>query len=255
MNTKTKSFASIKVIGLLLALTGCAQLPLSAGVEYDIGFMNKTGRDLDGVCVFYGEVQAAAKGGLVKCGEATYGAVTLPVPPEAEMRWIDNDQHHSVKVKLTGAVPKRLTYEWTLYFVINADGTVQAKALKDSDEAGYAELEKGLIPAGEYRIGFVNKTGRDVEAISASAGGAKLLEHPKLIGGAFTFSGYLDPPVAPETELQWKQDGALHDVKVKLANVPKGFEGIIYLVAEADGSVEVHPIKNGDDKGAAKIIK
>ena len=68
------------------------------------------------------------------------------------------------KAKLTGAVPKRLTYEWTLYFVINADGTVQAKALKDSDEAGYAELEKGLIPAGEYRIGFVNKTGRDVEA-------------------------------------------------------------------------------------------
>jgi hypothetical protein len=250
----TIPIASFKTIGLFLVLTGCAQPRLSAGIEYDIGFLNKTGRDLGGVCVYYGKVEAAAKGSLVKCGEATFGAVTLPVPPEAEMRWTDNGQQHSVKVKLPGAVPKRLTYEWTLYFVINRDGTVQSKALKDGDKAGYAELEKGLIPAGEYQIGFVNKTGRDVEAISASAGGTKLLEYEMLIGGGFTYSGYLDPPIAFEAELQWKQGGAPHALKVKLADVPKDFEGIIYFVAEPDGRVEVHPVIKGDDKATSKII-
>jgi len=108
--------------------------------------MNKTGRNLGSVCVYYDNVEAAAAGGLVKGGKATYGAVTLPVPSEAEMRWIDNDQHHSVKVKLTDVVPKRLTYEWTLYFVINADGTVQAKAIKDNDlMSGYSPFEYTLL--------------------------------------------------------------------------------------------------------------
>jgi hypothetical protein len=253
MKIKTKSLASIGVIGLLLVINACAQTPMKG--EYYVGFMNKTGHLLDAVSVYYGGTQAAAVGGMVKCGMATDGPLTLPIPSEVEVRWIDASEPHVVKVKIGGVLLKRLTDDWTLYFIISSNATVQAKAVRIDDRAAMKELEKGLIPEGEYRIGFVNKTGHDVEAISVSAGITKLLEHPKLIGGASTFSGYLDPPIAPETELQWKQDGTPHAVKVKLADVPKGFEGIIYFVAEADGSVEVHPVKNGDDKGAAKLVK
>jgi hypothetical protein len=261
MNVKTRLFASIRAIGLLLVMNGYAQLPVRAGTGYDIGFMNKTGRDLDGVCVYYGEVKAAEAGGLVKGGEATDGLITLPVPSAADMRWIDNGQSHSVNVKLEGVVPKRLTDEWTLYLVINADGTVQAKALKYNDEAGYAELAKGLRPEGEYHLGFVNKTGHDLKDISVNNGATKM-GRPNLQGGDIpvrvkvAYSDPLPPPIPAEAEVRWSgEGGASQSVKVKLDGVPKGFDGIIYLVIKPDNTVEVHPVKNGDDKEAFKVVK
>jgi hypothetical protein len=241
--------------GLLLMMNSCSIPLIHAGPEYYIGYVNKTGRDLSGVSVYYGNLEAGGKARLVRAGTATEGIITLPVPSEAEMHWVDGEKTNAVKVLLRGVVPKRLTTDWTLYFVINSNGTVQAKAIKDDDEVAKDELWKGLHSPGEYRVGFVNKTGHGVEAISVTSGGTKLLDHPRLFGGADTYSGFLSPPIPSEAEVQWKHDGALHAVKVKLEGVPKGFEGRIFLVIKADNTVEVHPIKNGDDKAAFKEVK
>jgi YD repeat-containing protein len=259
MNVKTKLFAAIKMMGLLLALTGCAQLPVRASLEYYIGFMNKTGRDLGGVCVYYGEVEAAAKGALVKGGEATYGAITLPIPVEANMRWVENNQRHSVKVKLGGLVSKQLTDEWTIYFVINADGTVQAKAIKDNDETAMKELEKGLRPEGEYRVGIVNKTGRDLEDVSTYFGEKKVTGAKDILTRVkLDYSDPLLMPIPAEAEMRWnEEDGTPHAVKVKLDGiVPKDYAaGTIFFVIKPDNTVEAHPVKWGDDKEAAKVVK
>jgi hypothetical protein len=58
-----------------------------------------------------------------------------------------------------------------------------------------------------------------------------------------------------EAELRWTEDSVSHAVKVRLADVPKAFEGRIFFIIKADGTVETQPVKNGDDKAAAKAVK
>ncbi len=252
---RKSGFILIGVAGLMLVVSAFAQLGMN--IEYHIGFVNKTGHDLDGVCVYYGTIEAAAKGGLVKGGRSTEGPVTLPLPSDAEVRWIGNGVRHAVKAKLQGAVPKRLTYHWTLYFVINEDGTVQAKAIKLGDKAAMAELTKGLRPKGEYLLGFVNKTGRDLRDVSAYYGERRIALAADLPTRAkVAYSGPLPPPIPPEAEVRWNENGTVHSVKAKLQGVvQQGFEGRIFFVIKIDGTVEVHPIKTGDDAGAFKIVR
>ena len=69
------------------------------------------------------------------------------------------------------------------------------------------------------------------------------------------YSNPLLPPIPTDVEVRWKSSDMPYSAKVKLENIPKGFEGIIYLVMKADGTVEVYPIKNGDDKAAFKVVK
>jgi hypothetical protein len=245
----------ISVIALALVECSCA---MGAEREYYIGFLNKTGHYIDEVSVYSNGKLWTFPTPMVVGGNATEGAITTPIPSEAEVRITERGQHKSVMVNIKD-VPKDFQ-DGTIYFVFNRDGTVQAKALKEDDTAGYAELIKGLRPAGEYRLGFVDKTGRDLDDISVNVGGIKL-GGPNLAGGDLparvkvAYSDPLLPPIPPEAELQWKQDGAPHVVKVKLDGVPKGFEGIVYFVVKTDGTVEVHPIKNGDDKASSELVK
>jgi hypothetical protein len=109
--------------------------------RYYIGFVNKTGHDLDGVCTYYGDTKVAEKGWLVKGGNATEGWVPVPIAPEAEVRWEENSAHHAVKVKLEGVVPPGLD-RFTIYFIINADGSVDTKAIKLSDIDANANVTK-----------------------------------------------------------------------------------------------------------------
>jgi hypothetical protein len=255
-NHQTRMFTWISVVGLMLVMNACAQTRMNA--EYYVGFMNKAGHLLDAVSVYYGQTQAAAAGGMVNGGRKTDGPVTLPIPSEAEVRWIDNGEPHTVKVKLEGVVPKGLTDDWTLYFVINQDATVQVKAIKDDDKAAMAELTKGLRPKEEYRLGFVNKTGRDLQAVSVYYGD----QQAGVAGDILTRVkvGYSDPltlPIPLEAEVRWKESGADHAFKAKFEGVvPKGYAaGTIFFVIKPDNTVEVHPVKWGDDKGAAKLVK
>jgi hypothetical protein len=108
---------------------------------YYIGFVNRTGHDLDGVCAYYGDTKVAEKGWLVKGGNSTEGWIPVSVASEAEVQWDENSTHHAVKVKLESVVPPGFD-RFTLYFIIKADGSVDVKALKLSDIEANANLTK-----------------------------------------------------------------------------------------------------------------
>jgi hypothetical protein len=87
---------------------------------------------------------------------------------------------------------------------------------------------------------------RDFEVCEGARDCAKLCE--TLQKGARRFAGTLHKPCK-------KQEKAPHSAKVRLDTVPKGFEGRIFFVINADGSVEAHPVKNGDDESAFKLVR
>src|SRR4051812_33914337 len=134
-------------IGLIVASTvalivvGCSSATGAHRVYY-IGFLNKTGHPLDNVSVYSNGKLWGSPGRMVVGGKATEGVITAPIPSEAEVRIVDHGQHKSVKVSIKN-VPRRFQ-DGTIYFVFNRDGTVEAKALKDDDRAGHAELTKDL---------------------------------------------------------------------------------------------------------------
>jgi hypothetical protein len=231
-----------------------------ASAEYQVGFVNKTGRDLTMLRLSYDGADVAVAAILVKGGRSTDGMITLPVPPEVEIQWIDGEKHHSEKLKIEDAVRKQIGSDWTLYFVFNQNGTVQAKAIRYGDKTAYNEMVKGLRPEGEYVFGFINRTGRDIENVSVYRDTIKI-SHPNTGSGnipvrfKFSYSDPLLPPIPSEVEVQWKENGEPHGVKVKLDIAPKGFEGRIFLVIKADGTIEVHPVKTGDDQEAFKLVK
>ncbi len=184
--------------------------------------------------------------------------MTGPIPYEAEVRIIDHGEHRSVIVSLKD---KPISLEdVTVYFVINVDGTVQAKALKDDDHAGYAELSKGVRPEEEYRFGFVNRTGRDLQAVSVYYGQQKTASVAEILARARANFNYSDPltnACPADAELRWIEDSVPHAVTVKLGGVvPKGYaRGTIFLVIKDGDIVEVKPIKWGDDEASFKLVK
>jgi hypothetical protein len=105
--------------------------------------VNRTPRDLDGVDVYFGDKMAAEKGPLVKGGLASYGYVTLPIPEEAQVRWIDQGVRHEPKVKLTGLVPSH-PFDVNIYFIIEDDGSVTVKTVSCDDRKGNLEARKGI---------------------------------------------------------------------------------------------------------------
>ncbi len=247
--------ALIAASTVVLVVVGCSSAT-GADMEYYIGFLNKTGHDLDEVSVYSSNKLWGFPAPMVVGGERTEGVITAPIPSKAGVRIVDHGQHKSVMVSIKD-VPKDFQ-DGTIYFVFNRDGTVEAKALKKDDTVGHAELVKGLRPAGEYRFGFVNKTGHELQAVTVfyddqkAATGGDVLARSQ---ANFTYSDPLTTARPAEAELRWTEDGVPHAVKVKLADVPKEFEGRIFFVIKADNTVEVHPVKNGDDKAAFKVVK
>jgi hypothetical protein len=233
-------------------MNACAHA--GATMEYYIGYLNKTGHDME-VSVYVGNKLWALPTMLVAGGEATQGSISKPIPVEAEVRIIDGDEQKSIKVSLKD-VPKKGFRDGTIYFVINTNGTVDVKPIRLGEEAAMAGLVKGLRPAGEYRLGFVNKTGHDLEAATVFYGdkragtGGDIPARVKL--------GYSDPltlPFPSVVEVRWTEAGTSHAVKVNVEGVPKGFEGRVFFVIKADHTVEVHPVKKGDDKSAIDLVK
>jgi len=238
---------------LVLVECSCAT---GTDMEYYIGFLNKTGHSLDEVSVYSRDRLWGLPMFMVAGGEKTEGVITDPIPSEAEVRITDHGEHKSILVSIKD-IPKNFQ-DGTIYFVLNRDGTVEAKALKEDDTAGHAKLTKELRPEGEYRFGFVNKTGHELQAITVFYGdqeagtGGDVLARPQ---ANFAYSDPLTTLCPTEAELRWTEDSVPHVVKVKLADVPKGFEGRIFFVIKADDAIEVHPVKNGDDKTAFQLVK
>jgi hypothetical protein len=262
MNTLLNHVSRIGFIAASSALLAVFECSCATGAnrEYHMGYLNKTGRSLDEVGVYSNGKSWGFPALMVVGGEKTAGGITDPIPSEAEVRITEQGQQKTIKVSMKG-VPSNFK-DGTIYFVLNRDGTVVARAIRDDDEAGYAELAKGLRPAGEYRFGFVNRTAHELQAVTVFYDGQKVTTggdirapSPSRARARFTYSDPLTLPRPATAELRWIENAAPHAVEVKLESVPKGFEGIIYFVIKADGTVEVHPIKNGDDKSAMEIVK
>jgi hypothetical protein len=105
--------------------------------------VNRTPRDLKGVRVYFGGEMAAHAGSLVKGGLASYGYVTLPIPEEAEVRWIDQGVKHAPKIKLAGLVPSN-PFDVNIYFIIEDDGSVTVKTVSCDDREGNFDATKGI---------------------------------------------------------------------------------------------------------------
>ena len=120
---------------------------------------------------------------------------------------------------------------------------------------------EGLRPEGEYGFGFVNKTESDKENASVfygnrEAGRAKIL--PILPArGRLNYSEPLTLPIPSQARVRWTEDNTSHTVNVKLEGVvPKGFvKGTVYFVFTNSDTIEVTPVKWGDEEGMAKLMK
>jgi hypothetical protein len=244
------------VAGLLPILQGCA-LTTKTQPEYFVRILNKSGRDLDDVGVYFDGKPAARPGMLVKTGEASEGPVTLPVPPQATVQWTDDKVKHTAVAEIKD-VPSSMTSEWILYFVIGKDSTLEAKAVRWDDAAARAKIAEGLRPAGEYMLGFVNKTGHDLRELAVyydgqKVGGAKAVLARVRVG----YSNHLTTPFTPEAEIRWIEGGNEHAVKLRLDGlVPKGFcDGTIYFVFTSDGGVTATPIKFIDRQASINLVR
>ncbi|MBN1867986.1 hypothetical protein JW916_11920 [Candidatus Sumerlaeota bacterium] len=254
-NTFMRVGFSISVTGLVLLMNACAPLrtrtdPLYFG--YYLGFMNKTGRDLYEVQACFADRVVASKIQLPKRGKSTEGPETLPIPSEAKAWWWEDGQRRSATVRIEDVPAK--SFDGTLYFVFNPNGTVDAKPILSGDIKAYLELAKGLRPEEEYRLGFVNKTGRDLQAVSVfygdqRVGGTKRV--PKV-----NYAEYLILPIPSQAEVRWCEDDALRSAKVKLEGVvPKGFsQGTIYFVFTNEDTVEAKSIKWRDSEGRKELF-
>ncbi len=167
MGNHIRSISAVCLLGLF-AIQGCSKRP----VGYHIYMVNRAHADLDGVAVFFNGKPAAEKGYLPKGGLASYGFVFLPIPEQAEVRWIDErknpsppppiaptdyspeavarlrawmdkGEHHSPKVKLTGIVPKEPAH-MNIYFIIEDDNSVTVKCVRYDDLDANMEATKGI---------------------------------------------------------------------------------------------------------------
>ena len=108
-----------------------------------------------------------------------------------------------------------------------------------------------------YYIGFVNKTERDLDGVSAYYGDTKIAEPSRLVKGGKATEGLIPMMVPSEAEVRWDENSTHHAVKVKLEGVvPPGFDRFtIYFIIKADDSVDVKAIKLSDIDANANITK
>ena len=123
-----------------LVFVGCGK---NSRPRYTIFMVNRTPRDLKGVEVYFDGKMAAQKGPLVKGGCASYSYVSLTIPAEAEVRWIDQDVKHAPMVKLGGRVPDN-PVKSNIYFIIENDGSVTVATVREDDLDGNVEVTKGV---------------------------------------------------------------------------------------------------------------
>jgi hypothetical protein len=243
-------------VGLLLLGIFYIYLQLGGLRRYNISILNKTGVNIDDIAIYSGNKTWGMPTSVIAHGETTQGWVIDPIPSQVDFNMSICGEHKTITVSLN-AIPKYFR-NGTIYFIVNNDGSVQVRTLKNGDMEGYKELIKGLRPEGEYRFAFVNRAGHDLQSVAVFYGDQKAGtgdEIPAMARANFSYSDPLTTPRPAEAELRWTEIGLPHAVKVKLDVVPNGFEGRIFFVIKAEDIVEVHLVKNGDDKAAFELVK
>ncbi len=239
---------------ILLVNNGALANP---SIDYSVGFINKTGHDLDEVSAYSSNRLWVLPTMLVAGGEATEGPMLLPVPQEAEVHVVDHGVHKAVVVSLKD-VPKKGFEDGTIYFVINTNGTVDAKPIKFDDTDAAVKLVMSARPKGEYDFGFVNKTSRDLHAVSVYYGNQQVgIAGDILARVKVGYSSHLTLPIPSEAKVQWTEDDASHAVRVKLEDVvPQGYaEGTIFFIIESNDIIVTKPIKWDDDQGGSNLVR
>jgi hypothetical protein len=247
--------AYVSVLGLMLLTDGgCGEY---GNVDYTIGFLNKTGHDLDEVSTYNGNKAWALPTPLVTGGNATEHLGPMPIPDEVEVRIVDHGEQRVVTVSLKD-VPRSGFDDGHIYLVFNADGTVEVRAFKAGDTNALFELGRSVLPKGGYKFGFVNRTGHDLQAVSVYYGDKQAGVAGDILARVRVgYSNWVTSSIPPEAEVRWDEDGKHHTVNAKFdGTVPKGYaEGNIYFVIKEGDAVEVHPIKWGDDAASIALCR
>jgi hypothetical protein len=110
--------------------------------EYRLGFVNKTGYDLSGLSVYYGDEKVSPVGNISTRSKVSYSdPLTLAIPTEAEIRWKQKDVDHAVKAKFKGLVPNNYS-GGTIFFVIKDDNLVEVRPIKWGNDKESIDLVK-----------------------------------------------------------------------------------------------------------------
>ena len=110
--------------------------------EYHFAFVNKTGRDLQEVSVYYGARKVGTGNYIPARAQANFSysdPLNEPCAMEAELRWIEDGAPRATKVSLE-AVPRKL--EGFLFFIIKADGFVEVHPVDKGDDKASLDLIK-----------------------------------------------------------------------------------------------------------------
>jgi hypothetical protein len=110
--------------------------------EYHFAFVNKTGRDLQRVSVYYGTRKVGAGNDIPARAQANFSysdPLSEPCAREAELRWIEDGAPRASQVSLE-TVPGKL--EGFLFFIIKADGLVEVHPVSKRDNQTSLDLIK-----------------------------------------------------------------------------------------------------------------
>lgn len=118
--------------------------------RYTIVVANRTHHTLEDVWVYYGVKIAAAPGHIVPGGRKTYAIVTLPMPEEATVTWVEESVKHAPKVNPLGTVPL-CPIDLHVWFIINDDASVEVAVVRDGDRDAHIALSKTLLPYREQQ--------------------------------------------------------------------------------------------------------
>jgi hypothetical protein len=116
--------------------------------DYNIGFVNKTGQNLYGLNLYYGEQEACAIPDVVtriRLGRSDN--LALKIPAQATLHWEqavglpwnDSVTKHSVTVQFDGVVPPDFS-KGTIYFVIRNHDVVEVRPIKWTDDKASINL-------------------------------------------------------------------------------------------------------------------
>jgi hypothetical protein len=129
-----------------------------------------------------------------------------------------------------------------------------------------SESAKRVPSDKDYKIGFVNKTGQNLYDLSVSYGDQEACTVPDVVTRVkVNYSENLRLKRSTQATLRWEQAVGLpwnesvtkHSVTLQFDGVvpPDFSNGTIFLVIRDHDAVEVRPIKAGDEKASANMMR
>lgn len=146
------------------------------------------------------------------------------------------------------------------------NGPITVGSLTIRNTNAVSQPVTGNPSANEYKIGLVNKTGQNLYGLSVSYDDKEVCAIPDVVAQVKVgYSEMLTLKRPAEAVVRWQQSVGLpwpetttkHRVIIKLdGSVATGFSrGTVFFVIRNDDMVEVRPIKWGDEKASANLMR